>query len=89
MSKRAIITVKHDIITCINTTDIYQRSQTSHTALCNDFVTSAMWLNLGVFRVLADHTRKNKRKTNAITIFAHHEAFCAVFVITHRLWYVQ
>ena len=35
----------------------------------------AMGLNWGNLRVFADHTRKSKRKTNALTIFACRTAF--------------
>ena len=38
---------------------------------------SAMELQLGVFGVFADHTRRNKRKQNGSTIFAHCAALYA------------
>ena len=41
-------------------------------------------LKLGVFEVFADHTRKNKSKTNASTIFACCAAFYACFIFMLR-----
>ena len=50
------------------TTDKHQRYQTSYTAPCNGVVSQgAQFRGLWVF---TDHTRKSKRKTNALTIFA-------------------
>ena len=56
-------------------TDIQWRSQTSYTAPCNGVVNH--WAQIGGLRVFADHTRKNKCKTNASTFFACHAAFYA------------
>ena len=47
--------------------DIHRRSQT-YTALCIGIVSHGA--QIGGLRVFADHTRKNKHKTNAPTIFA-------------------
>ena len=58
-----------------DTTYIHQRSQTSLSPRI--MASSAMGLNLVVFRFLpTTHTQK-KRKTNAITILEHHAAFCS------------
>ena len=61
-------------------TDIHQRYQTSYTAPCNGVVThGAQFSGLQVF---ANHSRKNKRKTNVFMIFARHSVFCACFIFT-------
>ena len=41
---------------------------------------------IGVFRVFADHTHKNKRNTNASTIFAHLQHFTRVFSRSDHSW---
>ena len=55
------------------TIDIHGRSQTSYTALCNGVVSHGA--QIGGPHIFANHTGKNKRKTNAPMIFAHHAAF--------------
>ena len=55
------------ILTRIGTTDIHQRYQTSYTARCNGVVSHGA--QFGSLRVFADHTRKSKRKINALTIW--------------------
>ena len=49
--------------------------QTSYTNPCNGIVSRGA--QIGGFRVFADHIRKNKRKTNASTIFARLRAHTA------------
>ena len=49
-------------VTRAYTTDIPQRYQTSYTTLCNGVVSCGA--QFGGLWVFADHTRKNKRKTN-------------------------
>ena len=44
---------------------------------------SAMGLNLGGLRVFAAHARKNRRKTDASTIFAPCGVLCGVFYLRH------
>ena len=56
-------------------TDIHQRYQTSTTALCNGIVSHGA--QFGGLQVFADHTRKSKRKINALMILAHCTAFNA------------
>ena len=51
------------------TTDIEGGYQTPYTVPCNGVVSR------GCLRVFADYTRKSKRKTNALTIFARRAAF--------------
>ena len=54
-------------------TDIERRSQNSTIALCNGIVSHRA--PIGGIRVFADHTRGNKQKQNAPTIFAHRAMF--------------
>ena len=56
-------------------TDKHQRYQTSYTAPCNGVISHGA--QFGVLRIFADHTRKSKCKTNALTIFTHRPAFNA------------
>ena len=58
--------------TFIPTTDIHQRSQTSYTVPSNGCASHGA--QFGGPWVFADHTRKNKRKANAFTIFARRAA---------------
>ena len=55
------------------TIDIHERSQTSYTTPCNGVVSHGT--QIGGLCVFADRTRKNKRKTNALTILLHRAAF--------------
>ena len=55
--------------------DIHGRSQPSYTAPCNGVVSHGAQIE-GLL-VSAKHTRKNKRNTDASTIFPHHAAFYA------------
>ena len=57
--------------------DIHQRSQTSYTPLCNGIVSHGA--HFGGLQVFANR-HKNKRKTNAFTIFVWHATF---FVFYH------
>ena len=49
--------------------DIHGRSQTSYITPCDGVISH--WAQIGGLLVFANHTRKNKRNTNASTIFAH------------------
>ena len=55
--------------------DIHQRSQTSYTTPCNGVISHGA--QFGGLRVFANHTCKNKRKTNAFTILKCPVAFSA------------
>ena len=57
----------------VTNTDIEKRYQTPNTAPCNGVVSYGA--QIGGLRDFADHTRKSKRKTNALTIFARRAAF--------------
>ena len=61
---------------CTKTTDIEKRSQNSYSALCNDVISHGAPISGGL-RIFADHTRRNKCKLNASTIFARRVAFHA------------
>ena len=65
--------VKGGVDLCTPGTDIEGRYQTPYTAPCNDVVSHGA--QIGGLRVFTDHTRKSKRKTNALTIFARRVAF--------------
>ena len=54
------------------------RSQTSYTAPCNGVVSHGA--QIGGLRVFANHTHRNKCKTNASTIFAHRAAFYTFYL---------
>ena len=62
------------IARCHITADIHGRSQVSYTAPCNGVVSH--WAQIGSLWVFANHTYKNKRRTNASMILACRAAFC-------------
>ena len=63
-------------------TDIHQRSQMSYTTPCNGVVSHGA--RFGGPWVFADHARKHKRKSNALTIFVHHTAFYTFYLHAHK-----
>ena len=66
---------------------IYHRYKTSYTAPCNGVVTHGV--QFGGLHVFADHTCKNKRKTNAFTIFMCRTAFNAYLSSRSRRQYMH
>ena len=62
---------------CVRIRDIQGTSQTSYTTPCNGVFSHGA--QIGGIWDYADHTRRNKHKQNASTIFARRKAFHACF----------
>ena len=61
--------------------DIHGRSKTSYIPPCNGVISHGA--QIGGLRVFADHTCKNKRNTNASTVFVHRVVSC-VYILMLR-----
>ena len=67
-------------------TDVYERSQTSYTKLCNGIVSHET--QFGDLQVFAEYTRKTKHNKCVYDLFVPHNFLC-VSVFTLRPQYMQ